>query len=119
MYGSAGLSLILVPARVAVGALGGAQEREPGLAHHDLRIPALGGDAEVEPGGNLRGRHRRGEERVRRSGPGGGKTCVSGRAKSAWIWSCARRTVAVEATIFGRTARPSISRTHSASMAVS
>src|SRR5881409_1188114 len=30
----------------------------------------------------------------RRSGPGGGNTCVSGRAKSAWIWSCARRTVA-------------------------
>ena len=44
-----------------------------------------------------------------RSGPGGGKTCVSGRPNSAWIWSCARRTVAVEATIFGRTARPSSS----------
>lgn len=41
------------------------------------------------------------------------------RAKSAWIWSWARRTVAVDATIFGRTGRPSSSRTHSASIAAS
>ena len=67
----------------------------------------------------------------RRSGPGGGNTCVAGRAKSAWICSRAWRTVAVEATIFGFTRRPppfpspspplspSISRAHSDSITVS
>ena len=36
-----------------------------------------------------------------RSMPGGGKMLVRGRSNSAAIWSLARRTVAVEATIFG------------------
>ena len=55
----------------------------------------------------------------RRSGPGGGNTCVAGRAKSACTWSCARRAVAVEATIFGLIVRLSASRAASASIAVS
>ena len=42
-----------------------------------------------------------------------------GRTNSAWIWSWARRTVAVEATILGRTWRLSISRTHRPSIAAS
>ena len=61
----------------------------------------------------------RAKKASRRSGPGGGKTCVSGRAKSAWIWSWALRTVAVEATTLGRSVRPSTARVHSASMAAS
>ena len=107
-------------AGVAVGALGGAHERKPDLAHHDLGVAALGGDTRgraapaLSEAGTVRAKNE-----SRRSGPGGGKICVSGRANSAWIWSCARRTVAVEATILGRTARPSISRTHSPSIAAS
>ena len=61
----------------------------------------------------------RAKNESRRSGPGGGKTRVTGRAKSAWICSRAWRTVAVEATIFGFTGCPSMSRTHSDSITVS
>ena len=55
---------VLVPARVAVGALGSAHEREPRLPHHDLRIPSLGSNPEVQSRRDLRGRHRVGKERV-------------------------------------------------------
>ena len=55
----------------------------------------------------------------RRSGPGGGKTSTPDRANSARICSSARRTVAVDATIFGRTVCPSTFASHSASIAVS
>jgi hypothetical protein len=41
-----------------------------------------------------------------RSGPGGGNTSTDERPNSAWICRSARRTVAVEATIFGRTSTP-------------
>src|SRR3954452_11346420 len=54
----------------------------------------------------------RAKNESRRSGPGGGNTAVEERANRAWIWSWAHRTVAVDATIFGRTPavahRPSI-----------
>ncbi len=91
-------------AGVAVGALRGAHQRQPRSAASDLRVAPLRRDPEVEPRRNLRWTAIvRAKNESRRSGPGGGKTCVSGRAKSAWIWSCARRTVAVEATILGRT----------------
>ena len=43
------------------------------LAHHDLRVAPLGSDPEVEPGGNLGGRHGPAKKESRRSGPGGGK----------------------------------------------
>ena len=56
--------MVPVPARVAVAALGGAHEREPRLPHHDLRIPPRGGNPEVQPRGDLRGRDRLGKERV-------------------------------------------------------
>ncbi|WP_322495465.1 hypothetical protein [Chloroflexus sp.] len=61
----------------------------------------------------------RAKNESRRSGPGGGKMSVSGRPNRAWIWSWARRTVAVEAMIFGPTGLPLTSRVQSASMAVS
>ena len=44
----------------------------------------------------------------RRSGPGGGKMSTSRRLNRARIWFSARRTVAVEAMILGRTLLPSI-----------
>ena len=56
---------------------------------------------------------------VARLGPGGGNTRTSLRAKRARTWACALRTVAVDATIFGRTTFPSMVRVESASMAVS
>jgi hypothetical protein len=54
-----------------------------------------------------------------RSGAGGGKIAVRERSNSAWICVCARRTVAVEATSFGRILFPSTSRQQSVSSAVS
>ncbi len=47
---------------------------------------------------------------VWRLGPGGGKTWTSVRPKSARIWGSARRTVAVDATIFRRTTASPILR---------
>ena len=61
----------------------------------------------------------RAKNESRRSGPCGGKTCVWSRANSAWIWSPARRTVAVEAMTLGRTSRPSTVLVQSRSMAAS
>ena len=52
----------------------------------------------------------RAKNESRRSGPGRREDLRKRAANSAWIWSCARRTVAVEATIFGLTAAPSSSR---------
>ena len=54
-----------------------------------------------------------------RSIPGGGKTSVCSRSNSAWICALARRTVAVDATILGRTRRAPTMRVARRSIAVS
>ena len=48
-----------------------------------------------------------GEKRIATVRPGGGKMSTVARLNSARIWLSARRTVAVEATIFGLTSMPS------------
>ena len=65
-----GVLLVLVPAGVAVGALGGAHQGEPRLAHDDFRVPALRGDSEIKPCRRLRRGNRPREERVAPVGPG-------------------------------------------------
>ena len=61
----------------------------------------------------------RAKKESRRSGPGAGKQSTSRRLNRAWICFCAKRTVAVEAITFGRTAVSPIRRVHRRSIAVS
>ena len=61
----------------------------------------------------------RAKNESRRLGPGGGKTRVSARAKTAWTWSDALLAVAVEATILGLNSLPEEPVMQSPSIAVS
>ncbi len=61
--------------------LGGRHQGEVGLHQDPLGAAALGGDAEVEAGGGLRGGHGHGEERVAAVGAGGREDLDRGAAE--------------------------------------
>ncbi len=98
--GSAGSS----PAGVAIGALGGAHEREPNLAHDDLWVPALGGHTEDSRCGAEFAMRTPFEQRMCPGDQDRGWEDLRERSRrtAPELVSEPRRTVAVDATILGR-----------------